>query len=308
MDSVTGRATGTLVGLIGCGRWGKLILRDLVALGCEVHVVARSPLSIARAVEGGARSVHPDVPAMRRRMPDLEGVVIATAAGQHHSALMEALGAFGPAIPVFCEKPLATSLRDAEEMAAAAPRLFVMDKWRYHPAIQRMASARGSGEFGAIRGLRTVRVQSDNPHPDVSPAWTYLPHDLSIALDVLGGLPSAAWAAADHDDGTVYAFLGGRPWAACEWSTRAPRKSREVTAYFESGSLHMTDPLSSVLRLQPRAGPARDLPVPGEMPLLAEMRAFVAHLRGGVPPRSTAADGVRVVRAVEAILSLAHAS
>jgi Trk K+ transport system NAD-binding subunit len=31
-----------VVGLVGCGRWGRHILRDLVALGCEVHVVARS--------------------------------------------------------------------------------------------------------------------------------------------------------------------------------------------------------------------------------------------------------------------------
>ena len=42
------------VALVGCGRWGRHILRDLIALGCEVPVVARSEASVERAREGGA--------------------------------------------------------------------------------------------------------------------------------------------------------------------------------------------------------------------------------------------------------------
>ena len=42
------------VGLVGCGNWGRHILRDLVALGCRTTVVARSQESRARAGEGGA--------------------------------------------------------------------------------------------------------------------------------------------------------------------------------------------------------------------------------------------------------------
>jgi 3-hydroxyisobutyrate dehydrogenase-like beta-hydroxyacid dehydrogenase len=49
------------VGLIGCGHWGKNILRDLVSLGCRVHVVARSEASIGRATEGGAVSITNDL-------------------------------------------------------------------------------------------------------------------------------------------------------------------------------------------------------------------------------------------------------
>ena len=41
--------TRVVVGLVGCGRWGRHILRDLVSLGCEVPVVARSDASVARA-------------------------------------------------------------------------------------------------------------------------------------------------------------------------------------------------------------------------------------------------------------------
>src|SRR5262245_44244060 len=45
------------VALVGCGAWGRFILRDLISLGCEVSVVARSERSIANAQEGGASTV-----------------------------------------------------------------------------------------------------------------------------------------------------------------------------------------------------------------------------------------------------------
>ena len=76
--------------------------------------------------------------------------------------------------------------------------------------------------------------------------------------------------------------------------------------HFERGLLSMTDPLAPTLRLQPHEGSAQNLPIPGEMPLLAELRAFVGYLRGGPAPRSTAFDGVRVVRAIQDILTIAY--
>lgn len=306
-DTIPEGPAGVAVGLVGCGRWGSFILRDLVALGCEVHVVARSLASVASATAGGASSVHPTVTLLSRSAVTLEGIIVATTAGQHYPVVMEVLRTFGPALPVFCEKPLATSIRDAEKMAETARRLFVMDKWRYHPAIRRMALARESGEFGVLVGLHARRVQNGNPHPDVSPPWTYLPHDLSIALEVLGDLPPVTRAVSDHGDEAVFALLGDHPWTAIECSTRALRKSREVTAHFERGILSMTDPLAPTIRFQLHDGLSRDLPVPGEMPLLAELRAFIGHIRGGPSPWSTAADGVRIVRAIQNILSSAHA-
>jgi hypothetical protein len=44
---------------------------------------------------------------------------------------------------------------------------------------------------------------------------------------------------------------------------------------------------------------------PGELPLLAELRVFVSHLRGGPPPRSSAAEGASVVETIEHLRALA---
>ena len=297
----------TSIGLIGCGRWGSLILRDLEILDCDVHVVARSPESVARAAAGGASSIHSSVSGMFHEKP-LDGIVVSVTAGQHHQVVMDVLRLFGSSLPIFCEKPLATSVQDAVEMAWAAKRLFVMDKWRYHPAIRRMSLARATGEFGKLINLDTRRIQPENPHPDVAPAWTYLPHDLSIVLEILGSLPPATVATSSYDGEIVLAVLGDNPWVDIECSVRASRKYREVTARFEYGVLSMTDPLASTLKLQLLDGLVCELKVPGEMPLLAELRAFTGYLRGGDAPRSSAADGARVVRVVQDILSLAGTS
>jgi predicted dehydrogenase len=43
----------------------------------------------------------------------------------------------------------------------------------------------------------------------------------------------------------------------------------------------------------------------GELPLLAELRAFVEHVNGGPAPKSSAAEGALIVRRIEQALELA---
>lgn len=67
---------GLQIGLVGCGRWGKNILRDLVSLDCEVHVVAHDIESKGNAREYGAHEIldtlsmlKPDLMATSLRFP-----------------------------------------------------------------------------------------------------------------------------------------------------------------------------------------------------------------------------------------------
>ncbi len=46
-------------------------------------------------------------------------------------------------------------------------------------------------------------------------------------------------------------------------------------------------------------------PVSAELPLLRELRAFVEHLGGGPPPRSSAAEGAAIVQAISELRLLA---
>ena len=44
-----------------------------------------------------------------------------------------------------------------------------------------------------------------------------------------------------------------------------------------------------------------------ELPLLRQLRVFVEHLDGGPPPRSSAAEGVEIVRRIAELRTLAGA-
>ena len=107
-------------------------------------VVARSPESNARAEEGGAAAIVAEIgslPARRRRRRH---------ADEHHAAVLEEV--LGRDVPVFCEKPLTDDPIAAERLAARAPdRLFVMDKWRYHPASWRLARSFANGGWARSR-------------------------------------------------------------------------------------------------------------------------------------------------------------
>jgi predicted dehydrogenase len=174
------------IALVGCGRWGAHILHDLVFLGCEVHVAANSTDSRERAAAGGAAS-------FRERLEDLPtvgGAVVAVPTMWHADVIRR----LAPRdIPIFVEKPMTPDAEEARRLAATLPgRLFVMDKWRYHPGIEALRDIARSGEMGRVIGLSTWRLDWGSPHADVDAVWILAPHDLSIALEILGTSPSLA--------------------------------------------------------------------------------------------------------------------
>src|SRR5215211_7399511 len=153
------------IGLVGCGKWGRLILRDLLSLGATVSVVAFGE-SASHAAGAGASAVVANV----GDLPSVEGIVVASPTATH-ADVIEALLPRG--VPIYCEKPLCDDDVKARRLATAAPtRLFVMDKWRYHCGVLEMAAIARSGELGPVIGLRTTRIQYSHPHANTDCVWT----------------------------------------------------------------------------------------------------------------------------------------
>jgi predicted dehydrogenase len=295
------------VALVGCGRWGRHILRDLRSLDCEVPVVARSAASRERAREGGAAEIVDSIGSLR----EVDGVVVATPTSTHAEVVEEAL-ALG--VPVYVEKPLTADLASARRLAEAAPdRLFVMDKWRYHPGVRELARIARSRELGEVVGIHSRRVTLGHRYSDVDTVWIHAPHDLVIALEILGELPAPRHAVPELVNGELAgltAICGEAPWVVIEVSTLAPAHRRELRLVCEGGVAQLDGGYANSVVVA-RAGAidadsAEHRPVGDEMPLLAELRAFVEHLEGGPPPLSSAADGVAVVAVVEEMIALAR--
>jgi predicted dehydrogenase len=290
-----------VVGLIGCGRWGVNILRDLRTLGCEVRVVARSAASIDRA-NGSAAAIVSEIGALG----EVSGIVVATPITTHEAVVDEAL-ALG--VPVFVEKPLCDHAGGAARLAARAPdRLFVMDKWRYHPGIGVLAAMADAGRLGEVHGLRTVRVQWGSGHEEDA-VWVLAPHDLAIALEVLGEIPrpraaSGQWVGERLV--TVHGLLEtARGWHACEISERSEISVRRIELHCDFGVAVLSDGWDEQVIVHLASGRTEQLEARGELPLLAELRAFVGFLEGGPPPKSSAEEGAAIVEAIVSLRSLA---
>lgn len=297
------------IGLVGCGRWGKYILRDLVSLGCQVAVAANSAPSRKNAVENGAKVIVSSI----AELPPIAGAIVASPTSTHAAVIEELLTRD---IPIFSEKPLTHDLQSAVHLAKMAPdRLFVMDKWRYHPGVEMLATIARTQELGAVKGIRTTRLQWQNPHRDVDVTWILAPHDLSIALEILGSIPQPHSAIAQQVDGTVtglVGILGNDPWAIVEIGKHYPEYRREVQLHCDRGVAVLKDGYSQFVEVtridnsDTVKAPEPELrPISGELPLLKELRAFVSYLEGGSPPRSSASEGVAVVRAIAQLRELA---
>jgi predicted dehydrogenase len=297
------------VALVGCGRWGRFILRDLLALCPSVTVVAKGD-DARLAREAGAKVVT-----RLDDLPPVDGIVIATPTTTH-ADVIEALLPRGT--PIYCEKPLCDDADRARRLAEAGRgRLFVMDKWRYHLGVLALRDIARSGELGPAVGLRTMRLDFGHTHPDTDGIWTWLPHDLMIAREIFGRTFAPVAAVADRAGGEIIGMTAmlaadGGPWHVAEVGGRSPERRRTVTLLCGDGIAILQDAYADHLAIfaNPPHGTTTEpqmtrRPLKVEMPLLAELSAFVGFLNGGPPPKSPVDEAAETVATIVQLRRLA---
>jgi predicted dehydrogenase len=224
---------------------------------------------------------------------------------------------------VLCEKPLASNADEARRMAETAEKVgLVLDEafhWRCHPLAARMKQIVDSGELGQIR------------HIEASLCFPYAkPGDIRFRRDLAGG---ATMDAGCYTVSIVRHLAGAEPevvsaearlsspqvdrWMRAELRFGDGRTGRitcslmsarvlAISARVEGsdGSLRVFNPVMPQLyhRLLVRtpAGTRRER-VAGEATYTHQLRAFVAHVRGGPPMLSDARDGVANMQVIDAI-------
>lgn len=301
-------ATGKKIVLVGCGLWGQYILRDLLTLDCEVSVIARSATSRERAQKLGAQQIFDSLDQVS--LPD--GIVVATPSTTHAEVVRQVL-AFGA--PVFVEKPLATDLKQAQQLVSQAPgKIFIMHKWRYHPGILALGELARKGTLGNIQSLKTVRHGWGNPHKDIDAVWHLLPHDLSIVLEILGSIPAPLAAQGTRVNGlpqSIIGLLGSDPVVCVDVSSQAPIWRREITLTGTKGVAVLDDSYAPALKIfsgdidQQKKPQLELLPISQELPLFKELETFVRFLEGGPTPKSSAEEAVGILSVLTQLRRLA---
>ena len=180
------------VGLIGLGYWGPNHARVLSELP-ETELVA-----VADVSETAIRLVRGRYPAVRTTLdpndvidaPEIDAVIIATPTSTHHSLTLAALEADKH---VLCEKPLATSTAECDELIAAAEGngrvLFVGHTFIFNPAVRMMREFIEAGEVGEVLYCHTARTGLGPIRSDVNALWDLAPHDLSILFYLIDDEP-----------------------------------------------------------------------------------------------------------------------
>lgn len=298
------RSTPLTLALIGTGRWGTNIRRTLADLpGCQLKY----------AETRGWRQLL--------GAPDLNGVLIATP-GSTHAKIARPFIERG--IATFIEKPLTTSLRDARALQRAAARsgalVVVGHVHLYNPAYT--AAKHAARRAGRIRFIMGEGMNNGPYRVDMSCLWDWAPHDLAMALHLLGTRPLAVQAQASallrprtrlYDMGSLHVrFAGGTEFFGV-YSWLAPTKRKRFTIVGTTSAVVFDDTAERKVtvhrglgprvrgRVVTRLEPAVWYPPYGSTPALtAELRAFLTCIRTGRPPRSDLDQGLATVRILDA--------
>jgi UDP-N-acetyl-2-amino-2-deoxyglucuronate dehydrogenase len=159
---ITMRSERVRVALVGCGKIAAIHAKALAALP-EADFVACCDREIDRAADLAAQYGVPNVSddvvdLFRSGMVD--AALVCTPHPAHEPVVMAAADA---GVHVLCEKPIATTLVEADRMIAAADRagikFGVIFQRRFWPSVQRMRAAIDAGKIGTpILGECAVRL------------------------------------------------------------------------------------------------------------------------------------------------------
>ena len=227
------------MGVIGCGYWGPLLVRNFKSLpDCQLKAVC----DLKHGTPKTRSTLYPDIEGMTRSQQLLNGTnvdaVVIAAPVKHHFPLAKAALLAGK--HTFIEKPMASSSAECEELIEIADRnglvLMIDHTFLYSSPVQKIAQIVQAGDLGEIRYINCRRLNLGLFQKDINVAWDLAPHDISIILHILDELPTTincqgnAHITPGVEDVTNMSLSFSRKrFATIQSSWLEPRKIREMT-------------------------------------------------------------------------------
>ena len=315
------------LGVIGAGSWGRNHVRTAAGLAdarlaavCDADPHTRDRL--ARQYPGAL--ITADV---GECLAAVDAVIVATPARTHAEIARRAIEAGKPCL---VEKPFALDRAAAEGVARLAAErgvpVLAGHLLLFHPAVERLRELIGQGELGQVFYLYSLRVNLGQVRADENALWSFGPHDISVALYLLGEPPTrvAAHGRSYIQEGIEDVVFLSMEFASgilahVQMSWLDPHKERKLTVVgsrrmvefddmepreklriYDKGVERPPEYGSYGESLAIREGDIFIPKIANVEPLAAELNHFVRVARGAEAPRATAGDGVRVVRVLEA--------
>lgn len=319
------------IGLIGCGAWGKNLLRNFSNLpGCVL-------LSCCDEDPKQIESLCPSYPKVEFTRndkeiidnPNLDAVVIATPPATHFKLCKAAILADKD---VLVEKPLVLDTEKGEELVQLAEKkkriLMVGHIMEYHAATLKLKEYIDKGELGKIYYVYSTRVNLGKVRDIENALWSFAPHDISMILFLLGKSPVSVTATGEcylqKDKGIedvvfVNMHFEDGTMAHIHVSWLDPHKERRLTVVGDKKMAVFDDTRSAEKiwiydkgvdtrqdyntygeYLSLRFGDVLIPRIPGTEPLKTECEHFIDCVQNRRTPRSDGRDGLRVSKVLDA--------
>ncbi len=306
------------VAVIGCGYWGKNLVRNFAELGALVAMADHHEdrTSALNAQFGGKVMTSEAILADKA----IDAVAIATPGPTHFDLVMSALAA---GKHVLVEKPMTLSAATAEILAKKAEEakriLMVGHVLHYHPAFVKLKELVDSGALGAIRHVISTRFNLGKILDDEDVLWALGPHDISMVASLLGHVPVAVDAHGNSflreaiTDVATLRLDYGQASAEIRLSWMHPVKEHKLTVIGERAMAVFDDTqvLENKLTLYrpaldwnnpdiiPAAGVPEKISLSALEPLREECKHFLDCISHGKQPVSNYMEGLAVIRIIE---------
>ena len=192
------------VAVIGCGIWGKNVVRNFYNLNA-LHTVC----DLDEENRKNLKELYPDVNFTGNSdevlsNPEIDAVAVVTPSHTHYKIVKKAIEC---GKHVYVEKPISTVSEEARDLTELAVKnnmvLMVGHLLMYHPVVNRLKMLIEEGALGDIRYVQSDRLNINYFKNDRSVMWDLAPHDVSMTSYILGKEPvrviSAVGASSDNN-------------------------------------------------------------------------------------------------------------
>lgn len=176
------------ISVIGCGHWGKNLIRNFADLG-RLHSVSDTNSELGLLLAEKYKVPFKDFDEIICSN-DVYGVVIAAPAIYHSKLAVTAMNA---GKHVFVEKPMAMNLADAKEMIKVSDTtnssLMVGHLLQYHPVFKKLRNMAKEDYFGKLKYIYSNRLSLGKIRSEEDVVLSFSPHDISMILSLSDSEP-----------------------------------------------------------------------------------------------------------------------
>ena len=301
------------IAVIGCGVWGKNLVRNFYNLEVldTVCDMRQENIDAIKDNYQGVKFINNIDEVISSK--DITGVVVATPSHTHYDVVKKALLS---GKDVYVEKPIATTADQAKELKDLSEELgrvlMVGHLLLYHPAVARLRELVAEGVLGDIVYAQSDRLNINYFKNDKSVMWDLAPHDISMISYIIGKKPvsvksAVGFSTSGNDimdivhldlnfEDDVYGHI------STSWIHPQKRVMLLIRGTKASAMLDDTVCEHKILIFENNSNKKEDILTPEYMeiePLKLEWQHFINCIINRTKPRSDGTNGYEVIKIIE---------